>query len=128
MSKFTGIKLLEYEASPGSFAGAQISLGVPLADSPSLTAEPQEVENAKGQLLYGGNKDTSEWSIPSFTTFAGLKTIMEADTEVDVRITFLDGSTEIIHLNSLAQVKKVYSATVGSRNYMSVKFQTYRVT
>ena len=128
MSKFTGIKLVEFEASTGVFAGAQTSLGTPLPDSPSFTPEPQEVENAKGQILYGGNKESSEWNIPDFTNFAALETLMEADSEVDVRITFMDDTTEIIHLNSTVLVRKNYSAQVGGRNYLAVKFQNYRIT
>ncbi len=125
---YTGIKLLEYEESTGAFSGLQTSLGCPLASSPSLTPEPQVVENAKGQELYAGNKDTSEWHIDDLTLFAALKTIMEADTEIDIRVTFLDDSTEIIHLNSLAKVSKTYNAQVGSKNYFIFKCQVYRIT
>ena len=128
MSKFTGIKLVEFEASVGAFGGSQTSLGTPLADSPSFVPEPQEVENAKGQMLYGGNKESSEWNIPSFANFGALETLMEADTEVDVRITFMDDTTEIINLNSTVIVKKVYGSTVGGRNFLTVKFQNYRIT
>mgnify|MGYP005843329795 CR=1 FL=1 len=128
MSKFTGIKTVEVEDSPGSWGGSQINLGTPLESSPSLTQEPQEVPDAQGRMLYGGNKDTSEFHIASFTNFAALKTKMESDTEVDVRITFMDDTTEVIHVASMVQVSKSYSAAVGSRNYMIVKFSKYRIT
>lgn len=128
MSKFTGIKKVEVEASPGSWGGAQIDLGIVLESSPSLTQEPQEVPDAQGRMLYGGNKDTSEFHIASFTAFAGLKVQMEADTAVDVRITFMDSTTEVIHVASMVQVSKSYQAAVGSRNYMIVKFSKYRIT
>lgn len=127
MSKYTGIKKVEVDVSPADWAG-QTDLGTPLESSPSLTQEPQEVPDAQGRNLYGGNKDSSEWHIPSFTAFSGLKTQMEADTEVDVRITFMDDTTEVIHVASMVQVSKSYQAAVGSRNYMIVKFSKYRIT
>ena len=128
MSKFTGIKTVEVEASPASWGGSEVDLGTPLESSPSLTQEPQEVPDAQGRMLYGGNKDTSEFHIANFTAFAGLKVQMEADTEVDVRITFMDDTTEVIHVASMVQVSKNYQAPVGSRNYMVCKFSKYRIT
>lgn len=128
MSKYTGIKKLEVEDSPASWGGSEIDLGTPLESSPSLTQEPQEVPDAQGRMLYGGNKDNSEFHIADFTDFSTLKTKMEADTEVDVRITFMDDTTEVIHVASMVQVSKSYSAAVGSRNYMILKFSKYRIT
>lgn len=125
MSKFTGYKLVEYEASPGSFGGSQVSLGVPLADSPGFTPEIQETENSKGQMLYSGNKKTSEWHVSDLTKFSALDTIMKADTEVDVRVTYMDDSTEVIQLNTLVKVSKPYQPAVGSRNYINVKFANF---
>ena len=127
MSKFSGIKKVEVQNAGGAWSSVT-DLGVPLADSPSFTPEPQEVENAKGQMLYAGNKDSSEFNFPSFTNFSALETRMEGDTETDVRITFMDDTTEVIHSAALVKVKKVYGATVGSRNSINVKFQNYRIT
>ena len=128
MSKFTGIKTVEIEDNPASWGGSEIDLGTPLPDSPSFTPEPQEVENSKGQILYGGNKEMSEWNIPDFTNFAALETKMEADTEVDFRVTFMDDTTEVIHTAATVQVRKNYSPQVGGRNYISVKLQNYRIS
>jgi len=128
MSKYTGIKKVEVEDSPASWAGSEIDLGTPLESSPSLTQEPQEVPDAQGRNLDGGNKDSSEFHIADFTNFSTLKTKMEADTEVDVRITFMDDTTEVIHTYSIVQVSKTYQAAVGSRNYMIMKFSKYRIT
>ena len=128
MSKFTGIKTVEIEDSPGSFAGAEIDLGCPLASSPSLTQEPQAVEDAQGRNLYGGNKDSCEYHFADFTNFASLKADMEADTEKDIRITFMDDTTEVIFTAAIISVSKNYQATTGSRNYMILKATKYRVT
>ncbi|MFZ3035511.1 MAG: hypothetical protein WA138_16055 [Parvibaculum sp.] len=126
-SKFSGIAKLEYQPAGGAWS-APVVLGVPLSDSPSVTFEPQEVENSKGQMLYAGNKDSSEFNFSDFTNFAAVETLMEADTEVDVRLTFLDNTTEIIHTAALLKVKKVFGAAVGGRNSINVKFQNFRIT
>lgn len=128
MSKFTGIKTVEIEDSPASWGGSEIDLGTPLESSPSLTQEPQEVPDAQGRMLYGGNKDNCEFHFADFTNFASLKTDMEADTEKDIRITFMDDTTEVIMSAAMISVSKNYSAAVGSRNFMVLKASKYRIT
>ena len=125
MSKYAGIKKLEYEASPASWVGAQVSLGKPLADSEGVGFDPQTVENTAGNMLYAGNKDAHAFNIPVMASFAALETIMKADTEVDVRITFMDDTTEVILTEALATVKKNYGTAVGARNSFEVKFTGY---
>jgi len=125
MSKYSGIKLVEYEASPASWGGSEVSLGKPLADSEGVGFDPQTVENSAGNLLYAGNKDAHAFNIPDLSKFAALETIMKADTEVDVRITFMDDTTEVILTYALATVKKLYGSAVGSRNSFEVRFTGY---
>ena len=125
MSKYAGLKLVEYEASTGAFGGLQTSLGKPLADSEGVGFDPQTVENTAGNMLFAGNKDSHSFNIPDMSLFAALETIMKADTEVDVRITFMDDTTEIIILNALVTVKKNYGSAVGARNSFTVTFTGY---
>lgn len=125
MSKYSGIKLLEYEPSPASWAGAEVDLGKPLADSPGMNFDAQQVENSAGSQLYAGNKDEHAFNIPDLSLFGALETIMKADTEVDVRITFLDATTEVILINATCIVKKLYGMAVGGRNSFEAKFSGY---
>jgi hypothetical protein len=126
-SKFSGIAKVEYQPAGGAWS-APVNLGVPLADSSSITFEPQGVDNTKGQMLYAGNKDSSEFDFPDFTNFTAVETLMEADSEVDVRLTFLDSTTEVIHAMAMVKVSKVLGGAVGGRNSMKVKFQNFRIT
>ena len=126
-SNYSGYKLLEYEASPASWGGSEVSLGTPLADSPGEGREVQEVENAKGQQLYAGLRNDSEWNVDDLTKFSALETLMKADTEVDVRITDMEDTTRVIHTNAMVKVKKNYSAAVGGRNTLNVKFSVFEV-
>lgn len=128
MSKYSGIRKVEIEASTGAWGGSQLDLGAPLADSGGLNQEVQEVEASNGNILYAGNKDMSEFNIPAFTHFAALKAGMEADTLYDVRITFMDNTTEVIHTNANITVRKNYGQAVGGRNSFTLKVQNYRTT
>ena len=125
MSKYAGIKKVEYENSPASFGGSEIDLGKPLADSEGIGFDPQTVENSAGNMLYAGNKDVHAFNIPNLASFAALETIMKDDTEVDVRITFMDDTTEVILTEALATVKKNYGTAVGARNSFEAKFTGY---
>ena len=67
MSKYAGIKLVEWEASTGAFGGSQTSLGKPLADSEGVGFDPQTVENTAGNMLFAGNKDAHAFNIPDMS-------------------------------------------------------------
>ena len=127
LGNFSGIKLLEYDTAGNAFAAA-VSLGIPLADSPGIADDPQEVETGKGNTLYAGIKREHVFNISDLSKFAALETIMEADTEIDVRVTDLDDATETIALEATAKVKKMLGSAVGTRNYFEVKFQNFKTT
>lgn len=114
--KHGGIKKVEYVTAGNSFSGAT-DLGVPLEDSEGITEEPQNVATGKGTQLYAGVNKSFSFNIPDFTNFSDLETKMEADTEIDVRVTYLDDSTENIAMAIVPLVNYNRNMATGSRNY-----------
>lgn len=124
--KHGGIKDVQYDTAGNNFAAA-VSLGKPLSESEGYTPEIPEVENGAGQMLYAGKKNNGVYLIPDLTKFAALETIMKADTEVDVRVRYLDDSYETVALATLIKVRHVINTAVGSRNAFEFKFNNFEV-
>lgn len=122
---YSGIKKVEYATAGTSFA-SPVDLGTPLSDS-TIGFDPQEVETGKGTTLYAGEKKEHVFHIPDLSKFSALETIMKNDTEVDVRITDVQGNVETIAENATVKVKKMYDGAVGKKNYFELKIQTFAV-
>lgn len=123
-SDFSGVAKVEYDSAGNSFASA-VDLGKPIADSAGVGNEPQVVETGKGTNVYAGVKKEHVFNILDMSKFSALETIMKADSEIDVRITDVEGNTETIAENASVQVKKVYATAVGTRNYFEMKIQYF---
>jgi hypothetical protein len=122
--KYSGLKAVAY-APTGTTAW--VDLGQPLADSGGYKPEPQEVETAKGTTLYAGTKREFAVNIPDLTKYDGLETIMKADSEVDLKLTFLDDSTDTSLTVATVKVKKNIGLKAGARNSFEAKFTMFSV-
>ncbi len=118
---YSGIKKVEYSSDGGT---TWVDLGTPLSDS-TIGFEPQESETGKGTSLYAGEKKEHVFHIPDLSKYSALETIMKADTEIDVRVTDVEGNTETIAEDATVKVKKVYAGAVGNRNYFEMKVTTF---
>ncbi len=123
---FSGIAKVEYDTAGNNFASA-VDLGKPLADSPGVNFDVQEQETAKGTTLYAGKKHEHTFNIPDLSKFAALETKMKADSEIDVRLTDVQGNVETLATNATVKVKKVYASQTGGKNYFEMKIQTFEV-
>jgi len=126
VGNYSGISKVEYATAGTSFA-SPIDLGTPLASSAGTKSDPQGEETGKGTNVYAGVKKEHVFEITDMSKFAGLETIMKADTEVDVRITDVASGVETVSLNASVKVSKNYGATVGKRNVFQVTFTSFEV-
>jgi len=124
MSKqYSGIKKVEY-----SLTGANTFsvIGEPLPDS-AIKNEVAKVETARGTNLYAGLKKDHSFSFPDTSAFSALETIMKADTALDIRVTYLDDTTEIIATDVTVQVVKTKSTKVGELNGFTLSYTGFSI-
>jgi len=123
----SGIKKIEYSLDQTGAFGSPVDLGAPLADSSGYTPEPQTTESGNGNMLYSGVKKNIDMNFDDMTKFAPLETAMKADTQIWVKATFMDDTTEVLVSAGTAQVKKIYPFTVGKKAGFNLKAGAFAV-
>ncbi len=121
--KYSGIKKVEY--SPTG-ANTFTEIGVPLTDG-SIKNEAAKVETSKGTQLYAGTNKEGNFVFTTDTAYTALETAMKADTELDIRLTYMDNTTEIIAVGANITVSKTIKSKVGELNGFELAYKTFSV-
>lgn len=122
-TKSSGIKMVSYAPTGSS---SYTNIGVPNADS-DIKPEINGVDTAKGTKLYAGESISATLNFSDTTAFSALETGMKANTEYDIKITFLDDSTKVIAEATTVMVTENYKAKVGDINGFKLTFTNYKI-
>jgi len=124
----SGVSKVEFKESTEAWGGTIYDLGVPRSGSPGFTPENNESEQSNGQMNFAGQSRDVTFQFEDFTDYAAIKALMEANTECDLRITLLDGTTKELAMNSLPKVKPNYGAATGDNNYWELNMKAHSLT
>lgn len=121
--KFAGVKSVSY--SPTG-ANTWTEIGEPLTDG-EMKNEAAKVETASGAQLYAGTNNEGNFAFTDEAQYSALATIMQNDTKVDLKVTFLDDSSEVIAISTNIIVSKTRKMKVGDLNGFKLEYKSYSI-
>ncbi len=122
-TKFSGIKAVSYSVAG---ANSYTTIGTPNADA-DVKDEASSVETSKGTKLYAGIKRDATFTFTDLTSFTTLETGMKANTEYDIKVTYMDDTSEVIATSVPITVVKEIKGKVGEINGFKLTFSHYLI-
>jgi len=122
-TKFSGMKMVSYAPTGSS---SYVNIGVPNADA-DIKIENKSVETSKGTNLYAGKTTTATIPFSDTTAYSVLETGMKANTEYDIKVTYMDDTTEVIAQATTVMVTKDIKGKVGELNGFKLSFTVFQI-